>query len=214
MPNLADVVENPMPHEVSAAASESTKFHVMFQMEEQTKQPWGDVFRGRYTLPAIMEILDGFKKNGVDLRVWFLEDAISPEDRQAIKTAFASIGRDHWNFWFPAFPVCPMMFAATQGLNRSVGALMDAQHFKPNPDQIVDGHNAMGVALCAGWRPDIAIQLAVAMPSPGTTRDALATLERHRAKHPEHTDLHQGECRDAVANILKKELAGLPSSLS
>jgi hypothetical protein len=206
MPNAVDVVEKTIPCETKAVTSEGTVFHVMFQMDEESNQPWGDVFRGRYSLPAIMEILKGFRKNGVDLKVWFLEDNIGSEDHELIKTAFAAAGREHRACWFPAFPICPMMFAASQGLSRAVGAFMGAECFKPNPDQIVDGRNAMGVALQGGWRLDIAIQLLIMMPSAATITRALDTIEKHRAKHPEHSDLHQGECRDALLRILKKEL--------
>lgn len=212
MSELAKSVQQKGNQGARAQTSSLAKFHVMFQMDELTKQPWGDVFRGHYTLSAIMEILDGFEKNGVHLRVWFLEDAISEKTRKDIKAAFGGLGRDHWDHWFPAFQICPMMFAATQGLDRSVATLMEAEHFKPDLDQIVNGHNALGVALSGGWRPDIAIRLARAKPSAETLENALSVVEKHRKDYPDHEDYHQGECRDAVANILKKEATMLLTS--
>lgn len=188
----------------------SAEFQVMFQLREPTEQPWGNVFRGRYTLPAILEILAGFEKSGVRLRVIFLEDSIGSSEMRSIREAFAGIGRDHPDWWIPSFNVCPMMFAAADGLDRSVGALMDPKHFICNPDQIVNGNiSAMGYALMNGWRPDIAVQLIVAGASAKSIEAALSWLAAHRSYHSDDPDLYQRECRDAVIDILQKELSSL-----
>lgn len=134
--------------EAKTEARASTEFHVMFQMREPSEQPWGDVFRGTYSLPAILEIIAAFEKNGVRLRVLFLDEILDDLNKDVIEAAFAKAGRDGQEYWLPAFAVCPMMFAASKGLDRAAGALLEASHFRCDPDQVVNGKiSAMGYAV-------------------------------------------------------------------
>lgn len=187
---------------LAAPESSAKTFHMMFQMETPSTQHWSGAFRGYYTLAAMADIVSAYRKNGEILKVWLLEDAMSVGDARSIKAAFEALEmpcEDHCNV---VFQVCPMLFAACHGLERAVGKLRRANTFARQPDQIVNGLSAMACAVMGGWRPDIAVQLTMTMPSGGTLMAIMSLLDQN----PDDPDLYQRECREAVAQIFESEL--------
>jgi hypothetical protein len=187
-------------------SGDDRKFHAMFQMATESSAHWGSAFRGYYTLTAIAEIVSGYQKNGEMLKVWLLEDEMSECDKRAVKATFESLEmpcEDHCNV---VFQVCPTLFAASHGLERAVGEMRRSKNVTKQPNQVVNGLSAMACAVMDGWRPDIATQLTMMVPSGGTLKAIMALLEQRRMQHPDDPDLYQRECREAVVKIFKSEL--------
>jgi hypothetical protein len=169
---------------------------------------WGDSFRGVYNLDAIVEILRAFDANGVRLTCVFLEDELGEDigEIDAVLGTQGKLAKGGPRRWRVIYSVCPMMFAAAKGLDRTVGAALNAQRFTPQPDLLLNGTPALGMALRAGWRSDIAMLLLMSGPRRETVQAALEMLRERREDEPDDDNLYQGLRADAVEAMLEAEL--------
>lgn len=186
---------------------DARQFQVLFQLPQPMHGPWGDSFRGTYTLAAIMEIVAAYDKSGVRLRCLFLEDRIG-DDLAAIEEAFESVRGCGEKRWAPVYAVNPMYFAVAKDLNRAASELTLTNNFTPDPDQVVEGSiNAMGAVLRYGFDTSIVLTILLAGPSLETVAGALEEIRRRRLVTPDSCNTHQRFCCGAVVAMLEDELA-------
>ena len=183
------------------------KFSVMFALPEPVRGPWGQAFRGEFSLASILEIMEAYRKDGVRLRCLFLEDKLG-DDLSSIQEAFSKVDEAQDSSWAAVHAVDPMLFAAGNDLMKAASALTVPDTFEPNPDQIIEGSvNAMGAVLRQGYDTSLVLMLLLSGPSLETVAGALEEIRRRRRESPDLVNSHQRFCCGAVVAMLEDELA-------